>query len=286
MSRASTALLLLALVGCSDADRGSAATQTSAPACASDRPRQVVAELGQQLRNVSLLAPDSVVRAAIRQYYGPLVSPELLDDWLADPARAPGRRVSSPWPARIEVDSIRAQNGCVVVGDVVSTTNVDTSAAVSRDHVTLSIDSVQWLITSYVAEPAAADSAAAPQDTSDAASAARVIAEYYDAIAARDYRRAYRLWRGQGSASGQTYEEFAAGFRETASVEVDAGEPGRIGAAAGSRYVEVPVTIRATTDQGEQQVFEGSYTLQRSVVDGASAEQRAWRIASARIARR
>ena len=63
------------------------------------------------------------------------------------------------------------------------------------------------------------------------------------------------------------------------------GEPGRVEGAAGSRYVEVPVTVRARTADGEEQVFEGSLTLRRAVVDGATPEQRRWRLYTADVAR-
>ena len=116
------------------------------------------------------------------------------------------------------------------------------------------------------------------------AAATDVLRRYYAAIDAGDYRRAYELWEGQGSASSQTFEEFAAGFAETASVIVEVGTPGLVEAAAGSRYVEVPVVVRAVTITGEPQQFQGTYTLRRAVVEGASAEQRAWRIYSASLA--
>ena len=131
---------------------------------------------------------------------------------------------------------------------------------------------------------AAACSERPPAAATDSA-AVDVIRRYYAAIATRDYPRAYALWSGGGSASGQTLEEFAAGFAETASVEVDIGRPGRIEGAAGSRFVEVPVVVRAVTTAGEAQRFEGTYTLRRSVVDGATAEQRSWRIHAAELRR-
>src|SRR5690606_24681835 len=124
--------------------------------------------------------------------------------------------------------------------------------------------------------PASTAGAAAPlpADTGDAEAAAAVIRSYYDAIARRDYASAYRLWAGQGAASGQSYEEFRRGYAETAAVEVAIGEPGRVEGAAGSRYVQVPVEIRARTTAGADQCFRGTYTLVRSVVPGATAEQR------------
>jgi len=44
--------------------------------------------------------------------------------------------------------------------------------------------------------------------------------------------------------------------------------------AAGSRYVTIPVTVRAETTTGREQRFVGSYTLRRSVVDGATPDHR------------
>lgn len=128
-----------------------------------------------------------------------------------------------------------------------------------------------------------AEAAAAPDDP--AAEPTEVVRRYYAAIDARDFRRAYRLWGDDGAASGQTFEEFAAGFAETARVEVEIGEAGRVEGAAGSRYVVIPVVILAETTSGEPQRFEGTYTLRRSVVDGASPAQRRWHLYSADVAR-
>jgi hypothetical protein len=55
-------------------------------------------------------------------------------------------------------------------------------------------------------------------------------------------------------------------------------------AAAGSRYVRVPVTVTRTLRDGGTVRSNGMVTLRRSVVDGATPEQRAWRIASADLA--
>ena len=108
-----------------------------------------------------------------------------------------------------------------------------------------------------------------------------MIRDYYAAIAARDYARAYAHWGDGGAASGQSFEQFRAGFAETAAVAADVGAPGRVEGAAGSRYVSVPVEVHATTTAGAAQWFRGTYTLRRAVVPGATEEQRRWHIASA-----
>ncbi|MHB1167799.1 MAG: hypothetical protein ACYC28_00790 [Longimicrobiales bacterium] len=123
----------------------------------------------------------------------------------------------------------------------------------------------------------------AQADAPTPAQAADVVRRYYDAIAAGEHERAYRLWSDSGATSGQSLEEFSRGYAQTARVQVEVGAPSAPEGAAGSVYVKVPVVVRAVTASGEQQHFEGTYTLRRSNVDGATAEQRAWRIYDATI---
>lgn len=120
-------------------------------------------------------------------------------------------------------------------------------------------------------------------EDADVEAAADIIRQYYAAIDARTYRRAYEFWSGKGEASKKTFEQFRDGFAQTRSTSVDIGKPGDMEGAAGSRYITFPVTIHATTKDGKEQNFKGEYVLRRSVVDGATAEQRAWRIYSAKI---
>lgn len=121
------------------------------------------------------------------------------------------------------------------------------------------------------------DSEPGPQD------AVALVRDYYAAINAGDFGNAHALWADGGTASRQTPQQFAAGFTDTTGVSVQIDEPGRVGAAAGSRYIEVPVSIDAKQRDGSVRQYVGAYTLRRSTVDGASAEQRRWRIASADI---
>ncbi|WP_101925925.1 MULTISPECIES: hypothetical protein [Luteimonas] len=130
------------------------------------------------------------------------------------------------------------------------------------------------------AESIAGDAAAAAPEPGPEAAAA-VIRTYYAAINALDFSRAYTLWSDGGRASGQTPEQFAEGFADTAAVLVDLGAPRNPGAATGSRFIEIPVTLRAQQRDGSSRRFAGHYVLRRAVVDGASSEQRGWRIASA-----
>jgi hypothetical protein len=119
----------------------------------------------------------------------------------------------------------------------------------------------------------------------DSPAAVAVVRDYYAAIAERDFRRAYGLWAGEGAAMGQTYDQFVAGFARTESVAAEIGRPGPVEGAAGSRYVSVPVVVGALTREGENQGLEGTYVLRRSEVEGATPEQRLWRIESADLRR-
>jgi len=119
----------------------------------------------------------------------------------------------------------------------------------------------------------------------DSVSAAAVLDAYYEAINQKNYPRAYTLWGSNGEASGKTLAQFTAGFAKTDSVSIKIGPAGPIEGAAGSRYVNIPVTIAARLSDGTQQHFTGTYTLRRSVVDGATPEQRSWRIYTAHISK-
>lgn len=90
--------LLLALVACAPP-----AATTDVAADEADI-RALVQIFGSRLQNVALLAPDAAQQ--IEDQYSEFVTPELLAGWIADPATAPGRVTSSPWPDRIEVDAI------------------------------------------------------------------------------------------------------------------------------------------------------------------------------------
>ena len=118
-----------------------------------------------------------------------------------------------------------------------------------------------------------------------AESTAAVIGGYYSAIQSGRYRDAYSVWSDSGRASGQTPTRFAAGFGQTASVNVTVGDSVSVEGAAGSQYATVPVTVDATLRSGERQHFVGTYTLRRSLVDGASPAQREWKIYSADLRR-
>lgn len=115
---------------------------------------RLVEEFGRSIKHVSLLAPAEVVEESMRRHNGEDVAPELLEEWLLYPGRAPGRTVSSPWPDRIEVVSITKgfDNTYEVDGEIVEMTS---SGEAARRAVTLVVGKWggTWLIRSLLLLP-------------------------------------------------------------------------------------------------------------------------------------
>ena len=117
--------------------------------------------------------------------------------------------------------------------------------------------------------PEASAPASAPEDPRD------LLRGYYAAINAGDFATAHASWADGGPASPA---QLAASHADARSIELTLGAPRPAEGAAGSVYVEVPVTVTTTRHDGNVQHQAGRYTLRRSQADGATAAQRAWRI--------
>ncbi|MEN1939903.1 hypothetical protein WCE39_02195 [Luteimonas sp. MJ174] len=125
--------------------------------------------------------------------------------------------------------------------------------------------------------PASASASAAPPGAS-ARDATTAVRAYYDAIGSGDYNRAYAAWSDGGRSSGRTPAQFAAAFQDTRIIRVSIGDPGRVEGAAGSRFVEVPVTVTSRLADGRELRQAGSFAMRSSVVEGAAP---GWHIVSA-----
>ena len=123
------------------------------------------------------------------------------------------------------------------------------------------------------------------EDQATPAAARQVVIDYYAAIDSRDYATAYALWSNDGAASGQSYEHFSGGYANTLSVKADVGEPRDEEGAAGSRFIQVPVVLKALQRDGSERAYRGRFTLRAVMADGASEEQRRWHLASAEMQR-
>lgn len=87
---------------------------------------RVVQQFGLAMKDVSLLANETDLRAGMEGSYGQYVAPELIDAWIADPAQAPGRQTSSPWPDSINIGNMEGDaQGFVVNGTVAEVANTD-----------------------------------------------------------------------------------------------------------------------------------------------------------------
>jgi hypothetical protein len=173
-------------------------------------------------------------------------------------------------------------------GTVGAPPDLDPDAALATDEAGNAIEapaSVDGVVPVDAAASEAADGTAlsSPAVEPSPEDAVSVVRDYYASIEARNFAHAWGLWSDSGRASGQTPQQFADGFANTAHVAVSTGAPGAMEAAAGSRYIQVPVSIEAAQRDGSVRRYAGSYTLRRAVVDGATASQRAWRLASATL---
>ncbi|WP_256731489.1 MliC family protein [Sphingomonas sp. dw_22] len=127
----------------------------------------------------------------------------------------------------------------------------------------------------------------APFTEESAQGAANVVQTYYALIEAGKYRQAWALWDNGGKASGMSPAAFAASFARYSEYHANIGAPGAIDAGAGQRYVSVPVQAYGRMQDGRPFNQLGSVTLHRvGDIDGATAEQRQWRIRSADLVAR
>ena len=126
--------------------------------------------------------------------------------------------------------------------------------------------------------------AAAQAPATSPQAAVQVVQNYYAAIDRGDYRGAYLAWDRNGTASGQSFASFRAGFAKTRSVRVVTGAPTNADAGMSQRTIDVPVDVHAVLKNGTRQHFRGSYTLHRVVEGvGAPSSQLSWHIDSAKL---
>ncbi len=88
---------------------------------------------------------------------------------------------------------------------------------------------------------------------------AELLGSLFNAINRREYVRAYSYW--ESNAQGLLpYDQFAAGYANTNSVQIRLGTV-TPDAGAGQVYYTVPVTLIAQTTNNQTQTYVGCYTL-------------------------
>jgi hypothetical protein len=95
----------------------------------------------------------------------------------------------------------------------------------------------------------------------DRSDPAAVLRSLFNALNRHEYLRAYSYWK-EGSDVG-SFADFEAGYADTATVELETGEPTGDAGAGQFNYL-VPVTLRVETTGGETQTFVGCYALHLS----------------------
>lgn len=133
---------------------------------------------------------------------------------------------------------------------------------VSTDRLTILSDRGRTVLNFVNSEAGEADS-----ETRDDPVA--TLASFYEAINARDFRRAYRYWENPPS----SFQQFAGGFVDTDRVQLLVDPSPRVDGAAGSAYAEISTIIVAKTRAGSERIFAGCYVMRRSNV-----QDRGWRI--------
>jgi hypothetical protein len=113
--------------------------------------------------------------------------------------------------------------------------------------------------TTTVAPPTTAPATTAAPTTN--ASPMTVVEEYFAAINAKDYQKAWALG---GDHFGGTYAAFVQGFSTTAHVDLTS---------VSSQGDTVGVVFVATQDSGAQLTYQGTYTVSNGIIVSADVQQ-------------
>jgi len=114
----------------------------------------LVKNFGANLKMVSLLAPEDILRESMEEYYGEFISESLMEKWISEPTKALGRFTSSPWPERIDIVDIEkvSDSEYKVEGEVVEVTSADNNESSLKYNVTLIVKSEDnnWVIDDVI----------------------------------------------------------------------------------------------------------------------------------------
>jgi hypothetical protein len=118
--------------------------------------RNLVENFGKRLQAVPLLASDAAQE--MQKQYSEFVSPALLERWMSDVSKAPGRAVSSPWPDRIEITTLAKEGSdrYVITGSIIEVTSVEVVNGGAAERIAVRVvvqkDQGRWFITEYEEE--------------------------------------------------------------------------------------------------------------------------------------
>lgn len=115
----------------------------------------LVEHFGSKLRTVSLTNPPSQIVSSIQENYSDFVSPELMAFWVGNLEHAPGRLTSSPWPERIDIESMdqSAPDAYEVTGRIVEVTEGGDVAATRLIELEIKKVDGHWMINNSMLGP-------------------------------------------------------------------------------------------------------------------------------------
>jgi hypothetical protein len=115
-----------------------------------------------------------------------------------------------------------------------------------------------WALSS-VAGSALSQNVDGQEYIDDRSSGTQLIRSYFNAVDRREYARAYSYWE-PGAAASQLppFEEFAAGYADTAHADIVLGDV-QTDVGAGQLYYLVPVGITAVATDGTVSSYVGCY---------------------------
>lgn len=109
------------------------------------------------------------------------------------------------------------------------------------------------------------------------------IASYYNAINLNDFIRAYSYW--DTPPNDRSFDQFVAGFRETARVATFFAAPVIEDFGAGNGYARVPTLLAAEHTDGTRRNFVACFTVRKLNVpeDNAAGADPNWRLTDAEV---
>jgi hypothetical protein len=123
--------------------------------------------------------------------------------------------------------------------------------------------------------PAADPNAPTPASEVSPEVAAGIAREYFALLGAQKYPMALALW----GSNPPSKADLAKQYDKYASFDAKIGAPGRPEGAAGSSYIEIPVTASAKLKSGGTEKLAGTVVLRRvNDVPGSAQAQRHWHI--------
>jgi hypothetical protein len=103
-----------------------------------------------------------------------------------------------------------------------------------------------------------------------------MLASFYDAINRQEYARAFGYWESPPS----SYDQFAAGYANTAAVQLIVQPPTFIDVGAGNARAAIPTALVARLRSGGSEVFVGCYVAHKANIEPGAL----WGIERAQVA--